>query len=86
MRVLDRRQPLAPCAAAIAQDGAPTLARVPIEKSVLPFAADFRRLILSLHKFVFRSPGDWSSTRDDPAPDRARKIISESGSVKPHLD
>ena len=85
MSLLDRCQPLAPRAAAVSQDGAPTLARVAIEKSVLPFAADFRRLILSLHKFVLRSPGDGSRSgmANHPAPDGTREITSEGGSVKP---
>jgi hypothetical protein len=37
-------------AAAIAQSGAAALARISIQESVLPFAAHFRWLILSLHK------------------------------------
>ena len=45
-----RRQPLAPDAAAIAQNGAPALRRVPAEKAVLTFAAHFRWLILAFHK------------------------------------
>jgi len=50
MAGLDRSETLAASAAAIAQNGAPALARIAAEKAVLPFAADFRWLILSLHK------------------------------------
>src|SRR5688500_1234957 len=45
----DWREALATGAAAIAQDGAPALLRVAIQKPMLPFAADFRWLILPFH-------------------------------------
>jgi hypothetical protein len=44
------RQPFAPDAAAVAQNGAPALRRVPAQKAVLTFAANFRWLILAFHK------------------------------------
>jgi len=46
---LDRRETLAASTAAIAQNGAATLFGLAIEKTVLPFAADFRWLILPFH-------------------------------------
>ena len=49
---LDRRQAFASDAAAVAQRGFAALARIAVEKSVLPFAADFRRLILAFHKSI----------------------------------
>jgi len=45
-----RRQSLAPDTAAIAQNGAPALRRVPAQEAVLTFAANFRWLILAFHK------------------------------------
>jgi hypothetical protein len=48
---LDRGQALPPNPPAIAQYGLATLARVAIQKTMLPFPANLRRLILSLHKF-----------------------------------
>jgi hypothetical protein len=53
---LDRSQALATDPAAIAQDRAPTFARVPIQKPMLALAADFRGLILSLHNQSINSP------------------------------
>lgn len=50
-RGLDWRQAFAAHASAIGQSSLAALAAVAIQKAVLPFAADFRRLILSLHKF-----------------------------------
>jgi hypothetical protein len=44
------RQPFAADTAAIAQNGAPTLRRVPAQEAVLTFAANFRWLILAFHK------------------------------------
>ena len=38
--------------AAIGQNGAPALLGVAIQKAVLAFAPDFRRLILAFHVFV----------------------------------
>jgi len=52
MTHLDRRQTLATGPAAIAERGASALARVALQKTVLPFAPDFRRLILSFHVFL----------------------------------
>ena len=46
----DRRQPLAPDAAAIAQNGAAALRRVAAQEAVLTFAANLRWLILAFHK------------------------------------
>ena len=47
----NRRQAFAAVAAAVGQRGLAALARVTVEKSVLAFTADFRRLILAFHKF-----------------------------------
>jgi hypothetical protein len=47
----NRRQAFATVAAAVGQRGLTALARVTVEKPVLAFAADFRRLILAFHKF-----------------------------------
>jgi hypothetical protein len=55
-QVLYGRQTFAPDAAPIAQNPLAAFARVPAEKSVLPFAAHFRRLILSFHKISSISP------------------------------
>src|SRR2546423_1559150 len=49
---LDRGEAFTADAAAVAQDGASALARVSAPEAVLPFPADFRWLILSLHKPV----------------------------------
>jgi hypothetical protein len=49
---LDRREAVASDAAAVAQRGLAALARISVKKSVLPFAADFRRLILAFHKSI----------------------------------
>jgi hypothetical protein len=38
-------------AAAVGQNGAAAFAGITVEKPVLAFAADFRRLILAFHKF-----------------------------------
>jgi hypothetical protein len=46
----DRRQAFAAVAAAVGERGLAALARIAVEKSVLPFAADFRWLILAFHK------------------------------------
>ena len=51
----DLRQAFAAVAAAVGERGLAALARIAVEKSVLPFAADFRRLILAFHKFRFVS-------------------------------
>ena len=45
----NRSQAFAPGTAAIAEDGPPALFGVAAQETVLPFAADFRWLILSLH-------------------------------------
>jgi len=45
------RQAFAADAAAVGQRGLAAPARMAVEKPVLPFAADFRRLILAFHKF-----------------------------------
>jgi hypothetical protein len=49
---LNRRQAFAAHAAAIGKRGFATLARIAVKKSVLPAAADFRRLILAFHKLI----------------------------------
>lgn len=49
-RKLNRRQAFASDAAAIGERGFAALGRIAVEKSVLPFASDFRRLILAFHK------------------------------------
>ena len=49
----NRRQAFAAVAAAVGQRGLAALAGIAVEKSVLAFAADFRRLILAFHKFNF---------------------------------
>jgi len=49
---LNRRQAFAAFAAAVAQCGAATLGGFAGEKPVLPFAPDFRRLILAFHKLA----------------------------------
>jgi len=46
---LNRRQASATHATAVGQRGLAALARIAVKKSVLPFAADFRRLILAFH-------------------------------------
>jgi hypothetical protein len=80
------RQAFAPNPAAVAQDGAPAAAGVAAQKSVLPFPANFRRLILSFHKSV--PPSHPARLYlNDPAPGntpslRARKNNSERLSVK----
>jgi hypothetical protein len=51
-RGLNRRQAFAAHAAAIGQRGLAALARITVKKSVLPFAADFRWLILAFHKLI----------------------------------
>src|ERR1041384_7673068 len=56
-RKSNRRQALAAHPASIAQNGAATLRRVAAEKAVLPFAADFRWLILAFHKVVSSNRG-----------------------------
>jgi hypothetical protein len=49
----NRRQAFAPVAPSVSERGLAALAGIAIEKSVLAFAADFRRLILAFHKFNF---------------------------------
>jgi hypothetical protein len=49
---LNRRQAFAAHTAAIGQRGFAALARITVKKSVLPFAADFRWLILAFHKLI----------------------------------
>jgi hypothetical protein len=56
LRKSNRRQAFASHAAAIPQCGLAAFGRIAIEKSVLPFAADFRRLILAFHKFKSLAP------------------------------
>lgn len=51
MRKLNRRQPFAAHAAAIGQSGFAAFGGVAIQKTVLPFAAHFRWLILAFHLF-----------------------------------
>jgi hypothetical protein len=47
----NRRQAFAAEAATVAQNRLAAFARIAVEKSMLAFAADFRRLILAFHKF-----------------------------------
>jgi hypothetical protein len=49
---LDWRQPFAAYAAAVAENGLATLARIAAQKPVLAFPPDFRWLILSFHKLL----------------------------------
>jgi len=51
-RELNRRQAFAALAAAVAQRGAAAFGGFAGKKPVLPFAADFRRLILAFHKSI----------------------------------
>ena len=51
-RLLYRGQALAAHAAAVGQRGLAALGRVAVQKAVLPFATDFRRLVLAFHKSV----------------------------------
>jgi hypothetical protein len=53
MAGLNGRQAFAALAAAVAQRGAAALGGFAGEKSVLPFAAHFRWLILAFHKLCF---------------------------------
>jgi len=73
------REAFAAFAAAIAQNGAATFAGIAIEKSVLAFAPDFRRLILAFHKFNKGALGRGKSVN------RAGNPISESPAVKAAL-
>ncbi len=52
---LNRGQAFPPHSAPVAQYGSSTLLRVAAQKTVLPFAADLGRLILSLHNRITRS-------------------------------
>ena len=53
---LDGREPLTADSAAIGQNGASTLGGVPAQEAVLPFPADFGRLILPFHSsFLIRA-------------------------------
>jgi hypothetical protein len=54
---LNRRQAFASHAAAIGQRGLAALARIAVKKSVLPFAAHFRWLILAFHKLIWLPSG-----------------------------
>jgi hypothetical protein len=56
------RQAFATDAAAIGQCGLAALARIAVEKPVLPFAADFRRLILAFHKSIWLPSGGKTGT------------------------
>ena len=71
----NRRQAFASHAAAIGQRGLAAFARITVEKSVLPFAADFRRLILAFHKLFSVLPAE--------KPERARipmkRLVSRRG-------
>jgi hypothetical protein len=49
----DRGETFAALAAAVGQNGAAAFAGIAVEKPVLAFAADFRRLILAFHKFKY---------------------------------
>jgi len=72
---LNRRQAFASHAAAIGQRGFAALARIAVKKPVLPFAADFRRLILAFHKLFSVLPAE--------KPERARitmkRLVSRRG-------
>ena len=50
------REPFAAHPTAVGQGGLAALAGITVQKSVLAFAADFRRLILALHKFKINIP------------------------------
>jgi hypothetical protein len=67
---LNRGQALTAYPAAIAQNRLATLARITVQKTVLPFAAHFRRLILSLHKITSLAAryveSSWSCWRKHP--------------------
>jgi hypothetical protein len=53
----NRRQAFASHAAAIGKRGFAALARIAVKKSMLPFTADFRRLILAFHKLNWLPSG-----------------------------
>jgi len=81
----DRGQPLAANAAAIAQNAASALARIPAQKSMLPLAANLRRLILSLHKsvqFVSRESETRRCRARQHSVDVPRKDTSRTKGVK----
>ena len=63
---LDRGQAFAAFAAAVAQRGAAAPGGFAGEKPVLPFPADFRRLILAFHKILIivsgAKTGAWKNT------------------------
>ncbi len=65
----NRRQAFAAHAAAVGQRGLAALGGIAVQKPVLAFAADFRRLILAFHKFKSKS---------SPAqkPERARIAVN----------
>ena len=50
------REPFAAHPTAVGQNGLAALAGITVQKSVLAFAADFRRLILALHKIIINIP------------------------------
>jgi len=75
----DRRQAFAAEAAAVGEDGLAALGGIAVEKSVLPFAADFRRLILAFHKFRFVSA--WKT----PLTERRRITVKRLVSRRLHV-
>ena len=80
---LNRGQTFAAVPAAVAQDGAAAFAGIAAQEAVLPFAPNFRRLILSLHKIspVLRAGTARPRTPKSPI-NGAEKSNSESLSVK----
>ena len=74
----NRRQAFAAVAAAVGQRGLAALAGIAIEKSMLAFATDFRRLILAFHK-LGRARARKNSVL------RSGEVSSESACVKAWL-
>jgi hypothetical protein len=72
---LYRRQAFAAHATAVGQRGLAALGGVAVEKPVLAFAADFRRLILAFHKFKSMVSGK-KPERGRIAPCEARKRVA----------
>jgi hypothetical protein len=75
----NRREAFAAEAAAVAQDGLAALARIAVEKSVLPFAADFRWLILAFHKFKFAISA-WETPLTEQRRVTMKRLVSRRGS------
>jgi hypothetical protein len=75
----DRRQAFAAVAAAVGERGLAAFARIAVEKSVLPFAADFRWLILAFHKFRFVSA--WKTPLTERRRVTVKRLVSRRGSI-----